>query len=171
MVENKKKVSSKKIKIWAGIIFCVIFIGLIFFLFSGDNAVVLKEIFKKDVTKEEVHQSLSSLGWKGYLTIGILSMFQVILAFLPAEPVQVMGGVSFGFLKGSLVCFAGVVVGNTIIYILYKIYGQKLRDFFEDNGDFDFESAKKSSIIPLIVFVLYFLPAIFTLEVRLMVWM
>ena len=87
-------------------------------------------------------------------------MFQVVLTFLPAEPVQVIAGLTFGFLKGGLVCLAGVFVGNTIIYILYRIYGQRLMEWFEHNAEFDFEAAKNSPKVAIIVFILYFLPAI-----------
>lgn len=157
-MQNKQK--SKKLKLYAALIFLVVFIGLMLFLFSGGNAELLKNLFRKDVTKEEVRQNLSKLGARGYLTFGILSMLQVVFTFLPAEPVQVMSGISFGFWKGSAVCFLGIIVGNTVIYILYKIYGEKLTEFFENNAEFDFQAAKNSPKIAIIVFILYFLPAI-----------
>ncbi len=151
---------SKKVKIISAIAFVFIFLGLMVFLFSGDNFLLLQEIFKEDVTKEEVQDTLSKLGFKGYFTIGILSMLQVVLTVLPAEPVQVMSGISFGLLKGSLICLAGVFVGNTVIFILYKVYGEKLEEFFEKNAEFDFDTARKSPKISIVVFILYFLPAI-----------
>ena len=156
----KKKSRKLKRKIFGGLVFLMIFIGLMFFLFSGDNFNVIKEIFREGVTKEEARESLASLGWKGYFTVGILSMFQVVLTFLPAEPVQVMAGISFGIFNGALICLAGVFVGNTIIYIAYKIYGQRLTEYFEYNTEFDFEYARRSKKIALIILILYFLPAI-----------
>ncbi len=117
-------------------------------------------MFRNDVTKEEIQASLSKLGFKGYFTIGILSMLQVVLTFMPAEPVQMMSGVAFGLWKGAAVCLAGVIIGNTIIYILYKIYGDKLSEFFTTNAEFDFDLARKSPKVALVVFILYFLPAI-----------
>ncbi len=155
-MQNKKT----KLKIYAALLFVVLLIGLMFFLFSGGNIKILQEVFKEDVTKEEVRASLEQFGWKGYVTLGMLSMLQVVFAFLPAEPVQVISGLSFGLWKGGLVCLAGVFVGNTIIYILYKIYGERLTEYFEQNLEIDFESARKSSAVALIVLILYFLPAI-----------
>ena len=155
-MQNKKL----KMKIYAAIFFVFTLVGLTVFLFSGGNIKILQEVFKEDVTKEEVRGSLEQLGWRGYITLGILSMFQVIFAFLPAEPVQVISGLSFGLWKGGLVCLAGVFVGNTIIYILYKVYGERLTEYFERNLEIDFEAARKSSAVALIVFILYFLPAI-----------
>lgn len=149
-----------KLKIYSAIVFVVLLIGLMFFLFAGGNIKILQEVFKEDVTKEEVRESLEQFGWRGYITLGLLSMMQVVFAFIPAEPVQVVSGLSFGLWKGGLVCLAGVFVGNTIIYILYKIYGERLTEFFEQNLELDFEAARKSYAVVLIVFILYFLPAI-----------
>ena len=154
----KKRIKKRKIFTLIGCV--LLFAGLMVFLFSGDNFVILQELFKKDVTKEEVRQSLENLGFKGYFTIGILSMLQVVLTVLPAEPTQVMAGVAFGLWKGGLICLAGVFLGNTIIYVLYKIYGDKLEEYFEKNAEFDFDTARHSPKIVLVVFILYFLPAI-----------
>ncbi len=152
--------SKKKIKIWLAIAFAVIFAGLMVFLFSGDNLLILKSLFDDDISRDEVRENLSGLGYKGRVTIVILSMLQVIFTFVPSEPVQVLSGMSFGFWEGGAICIFGVVLGNVIIYILYKIYGQRLTQFFEDNVDFDFELARTSTKITLIILILYVLPAI-----------
>ena len=150
----------KKLKIFTAIASILLLAGLLVFLFSGENYVILQDMFRKDVTREELQDSLSGLGYKGYLTFGLLSMLQVVLTFLPAEPVQVMAGISFGFLKGALICLAGVFVGNTILYVLYRIYGDRLEAYFIKNAEFDFEAARKSPKVAFVVFLLYFLPAI-----------
>lgn len=152
--------SKKKLKIFSAIAFVLLLAGLIVFLFSGDNYFVLQQMFRDDLTREELQDALSSLGYKGYITFGVLSMLQVVLTFLPAEPAQVMAGLSFGFWKGVCVCTAGVFVGNTIIYILYKIYGDRLEEYFTKNAEFDFDVARNSPVVSLVVFILYFLPAI-----------
>lgn len=149
-----------QLKIFTAIAAVLILVGLAVFLFSGDNFIILQKMVKKDVTREQLQDSLSELGYKGYVTFGILSMLQVVLTFLPAEPVQVMAGISFGFLKGVGICLAGVFVGNTIIYLLYKIYGDRLEQYFIKNAEFDFDAARKSHKVAIVVFLLYFLPAI-----------
>lgn len=158
MEEAKKK--QRVLKIRAAVIFTVFFIGLMVFLFAGGNLQLVLSVFREDMTNDEIRDTLDNLGIRGYITIGILSMFQVILAFLPAEPVQVLAGLTFGLWRGTLACLAGVFVGNTVIFILYKIYGGRLTEWFQTNAEFDFEEAKDSPQIALIVFLLYFLPAI-----------
>lgn len=150
----------KKVKIYTALVFVVLFIGLAILFLSGDTLPTLKRVFRDDITTEQAQDELTKLGWRGYVTFGVLSMLQVVFTFLPAEPAQVVSGISFGFWWGSLICLCGVVAGNTIMYILYKIYGDKLSEYFEHNAEFDFDIARRSNKIALIVFILYFLPAI-----------
>ncbi len=151
---------SKKTKIISAIVFSIVLVGLMVFMFSGDNFLILKDIFNKDLTQEELREHLSGFGYKGVITLGLLSMLQVVFTFLPAEPVQVMAGISYGFLNGSLICLGGVIIGNSVIYLLHKIYGDRLDSYFDRNIDIDFEKASGSKRIALVIFILYFLPAI-----------
>ncbi len=153
------KAATKK-KLIALAIALVIFTGLLVFLFYGENFEVLKEIFNTNATKQEVQDSIGKLGIRAYIVVFILSMMQVVLTFVPAEPLHVIAGISFGLWRGMAVCLAGIMVGNTIVYILYKLFGTKLTDYFAANVEFDFESAKRSNKLALIVIILYCLPAI-----------
>jgi len=155
---TKKK--TKRIKVLALFIFIAVFIGLLFFLFSGENFEVLKEIFSSNLTREEIQDTIGKLGIRAYIVVIILAMLQVIMTFIPAEPLHVISGISFGFWRGMLTCLIGIIIGNTIIYLLYKIYGKKLTDYFSANINFDFKTAKASKRIALIVIILYCLPAI-----------
>lgn len=152
--------ATKRGKIIAIVLFTALLVGLVFFLFSGDNFNVLKEIFNTDATKEEVQNAIEKLGVRAYITVGILAMIQVVLTFVPAEPLHVISGISFGLWEGVLICLIGIILGNTIIYLLYKIFGAKLTDYFAANVDFDFNSASASNRLALIVIILYCLPAI-----------
>ena len=138
----------------------ILFILLAVFLFSGDNLDLLKSIFAEEHTNEELQEKLGDFGIKGYITITILAMLQVMLPFLPAEPVQVIAGIAFGFPIGLLCCTVGVILGNLFIFIMYKIYGNRIQSFFVKNIHLDFDKSSSSKQITLIIFVLYFLPAI-----------
>ena len=138
----------------------VLFILLAIFLFSGDNFILLKKIFLEEHTNEELQDLLNDFGIKGYVTITVLSMLQVILPFLPAEPVQVIAGIVFGFPIGLLCCTVGVILGNIFIFVMYKIYGNRIQAFFVKNIHLDFDKASSSKRVASIIFLLYFLPAI-----------
>lgn len=131
----------------------------VFFL-VGRNYEILKSVFVEDLSGEEVHDRLAEFGIRGYATVAILAMLQVVICVLPAEPVQVVAGAAFGFFPAVLCCMIGVVIGNTVIFLLYKVYGERLREYFESKLTFDLDRTAASKRAALIIFILYFLPAI-----------
>lgn len=152
---------SRKMKLWAGIGFIAFACLLALFLFiDKDNIEILKVVFSQDLEGEAVHDQLMKFGIRGYITITLLAMLQVVVAVMPAEPIQVLSGVAFGFLPGIILCTIGVVLGNTIIYILYKIYGEKLADYFDKKFHLNVDNENTLTKLTIVVFVLYFLPAI-----------
>ena len=149
-----------KNRLWIGIGLIVFLALLMVFVFSGDNYDLLKSVFSDDLSNEELRDKLSEFGWRGYITVVVLALLQVICVVLPAEPVQVLGGLTFGFPIGLLCCWIGVFLGNTAIYLLQKTFGDKLRGFFIKRLGLDLEKIAQSSKCILIIFILYFLPAI-----------
>lgn len=155
-----EKKRNYKIKIWVTLGLLAVAALLAWFLLSEENLTLLRRIFMHDYRGEELQDHLQKLGWRGYITVAVLSMLQVVVAFLPAEPVQLIAGLSFGFWQGLLCCAAGVLLGNLIIFVLYRVYGERLHDYFFKNLHIDFEKAAASDVLTIIIFVLYFLPAI-----------
>jgi len=154
--------SNKKIKvrIAATLGFLILFALLMWFLFSGGNLDLLRSIFLEEHTKEELKDKLADFGVRGYVTIAVLAMLQVVITVLPAEPVQVIAGVTFGFPIGLACCMVGVLLGNSIVFALYRAFGDRIRDFFVKNLHFDLEHAAVSKKLTAVIFLLYFLPAI-----------
>lgn len=155
---KRNKVS--KTKVIVALVGVLLLAGILAFLLSGDNLQLFKEFFYEGITQEEIRETAQKFGIRGVISVGLLSMLQVVLMFLPAEPVQVVAGVSYGLWFGLLICLAGVFVGNTIIYVCYKIFGKRMSEYYSRKIDIDFGSAKTQRGISLIVFILYILPAI-----------
>lgn len=153
---SKKKI---KRKIFTALLFLVLLAGLLALLFSGDNKQVVLDVFG-GAPIEKILDEVQSLGWQGIVVFGALSMMQVVLTFLPAEPVQVLAGISYGLWIGVAICMVGVVLGNTLIYILYRVYGDRLSEYFQKQIEVDFEVLRVSKRVTLLIFILYFLPAI-----------
>ena len=80
MAQQKKLKKNTKIKIILAISFLAVLIGLAFFLFSGDNKGILRELFNPKISNEQVREHLSRLGYKGYITVGVLAS----IAYLPS---------------------------------------------------------------------------------------
>ncbi len=151
---------STKIKILVALGFAVVAAALMVFMISGDNFIIFKSLFTHELSDEELRDRLMEFGVRGYFTIAMLSMLQVVCTFVSAEPVQVLAGITFGFWIGSACCLVGVALGNSIIYLLYKTYGNKIREYFVNNLHFDIDRAARSKRMIFIVFLLYFLPSI-----------
>lgn len=138
----------------------VILALLVMLALSGGNLALLKSLFIKDLSNEELSDQLKQFGWRGYTVITALATLQVVCTFLPAEPVQVLGGFTFGFPLGLLFCMTGVLLGNTLIYMLQNIFGDRLRGFFVKKLNLDLNKIANSNKATFIIFLLYFLPAI-----------
>ena len=139
----------------------VAFFGLMaLFVFSGDNFQLLKSIFIDDLSSEQISSMIDVFDWHDYVMVIILALLQVVCVVLPAEPVQVLAGLSFGFPVGVLCCMAGVLLGNTTIFLLYRIFGNQLHGFFVKKLHLDLDKIAKSNKCVLLIFILYFLPAI-----------
>ena len=149
-----------KEKLLIAIILIVLLALLTALALSGGNLALIKSLFAKDLSTEELMDQLMGLGWRGYLAITVLSTLQVVCAFLPAEPVQVLSGFTFGFPVGLLLCMTGVFWGSTLIYVLQSFFGDRMRTFFVKNLKLDLEKIARSSKGILILFILYLLPAI-----------
>lgn len=150
----------KKRKIVAAVLVVVIAFLLVWFLLSDENLAIIRSIFRDDLDGEAAQDRLSDLGIRGYLTISIMSLLQVVLTVIPSEPIEVLSGLAFGFLRGTAAVMVGVVLGNTVIYVLYRIYGDKLRDYFDEKLHINIESKGSSFAVTAIIIVLYLLPAV-----------
>ncbi|MBE6787217.1 MAG: hypothetical protein E7537_02595, partial [Ruminococcaceae bacterium] len=114
-----KKSTKDKLIITAGLF--VLLVLLLAFMFSGSNFDLLISLFDKRLTADQLRDKMMGFGVRGYITIAILSMLQVVCAFLPAEPTQVAAGVVFGFPVGFACCAVGVAIGNTLITCFIKL--------------------------------------------------
>ena len=131
-----------------------------FFLFPEGNRQLLKGLFTPGFSEDRLRDQLLDMGFRGYGSIAILSLLQVLFTFIPAEPIQVLGGLAFGFPIGLSCCVAGVFLGNTLIFLLYRICGDRVQRFFTKNLNIQIDTLANSSRIVMVIFLLYCLPAI-----------
>lgn len=90
---------------------------------------------------------------KGLLLIAMT--LQVVVAFIPGEAVELLAGVLYGPIEGTLLCLLGAALGSILIYLLSAMLGEK---FFDKKGkEKDFLLSKKITV-PF-VFLLFLLPA------------
>lgn len=67
--------------------------------------------------------------WSRVMFVGVV-VFQVLVAFVPGEPVELAAGYMFGALEGTLLTMAGFLIGSWIIFVLVRRFGVKLVEVF-----------------------------------------
>lgn len=75
-------------------------------------------------------QWVSSYGIGGKLIFVGMVALQVVVAFIPGEPIELAAGYAFGFLEGSLLTLAGFLIGSWLVFILVRRFGVKLVEVF-----------------------------------------
>ena len=92
------------------------------------------------------------------LTMLGINIVQVLLAFLPGEPVELASGYAFGFWGGTALCLVASGLATSAIYWATRRWGWKLVGLFFDRSLFDrfswLKSAKRLELIMLIVFLI-----------------
>ena len=70
------------------------------------------------------------------LAIVGVNVLQIVLAFLPGEPVELASGYALGFFEGTAVCLAASAIGTSFIYLAVRRWGRRVVDLFFDQGHF-----------------------------------
>ena len=149
-----------KIKIVAIIFTILATAGLIWFMISGDNQIIINQLFSADLNQEQFVELIRGFGIRGSITLSLLSMLQVVIPFMPEEPVQVLTGMGYGIWHGILICLVGIMLGNAIIYLACKIFGKSKVESMHKSVDLDFEKLRTSKKVVFLILLLYVLPAV-----------
>lgn len=95
-------------------------------------------------------------------TLGILifigiQALQVIIPLIP--PIQIIGGVLFGSVMGSVYSCIGIYLGMSIVFGIVRIFGYPIVEALVDGKDLKkFKFLEDSSKVEIIFFILYFIP-------------
>lgn len=98
----------------------LILIGICIYLFP-----LIKDISTTEGQikfKEEVDQ----LGIWGILLLFGLQVAQIMLVVLPGEPLEILAGMCYGTVGGTIFIFISVFITTTLIFFLVRKYGKRL---------------------------------------------
>lgn len=100
----------------------------------------------------EQHAVLSRLAIIGVNT------FQIVLAFLPGEPIELASGYAFGFWEGTAACLVASAVGSSLVYWAVRRWGWKVMGLFFTREQFErfswLKDARKLELIMLAIFLI-----------------
>lgn len=100
----------------------------------------------------EQHAALSRLAIIGVNTL------QIVLAFLPGEPIELASGYAFGFWEGTAACLVASAAGSSLVYWAVRRWGWKVMGLFFTREQFErfswLKDARKLEFIMLVIFLI-----------------
>lgn len=151
-----KNMSKKKIlKLLLTILSVVLFIGLIIYLLP-----VMKDLLTQQ-GRLAFKERLDGMGAGKFWVLFALEIAQILLVVLPGEPLEILAGMCFGTVGGTIFIMATVCLTTTIIFLLVRKFGRAyVEEFFSkekidkiENSKF-FKDSKNIEIIMTILFII-----------------
>ncbi len=108
---------------------------------------------------EKFRQWVDKSGIMGKLAFVGMVFFQVVLALIPGEPLEIGAGYAFGAVEGTILTVIGTVLGSITVFYLVKKWGIKLCEvFFDRKKLLSLKILKDRKKRDLIAFFIFFLP-------------
>ena len=111
---------------------------------------------------EDPAQYRSWIEGKGiFAQISFIAMvfFQVVVAIIPGEPLEVCAGYTFGAIEGTILCMLGISLGSTVIFLLVRSLGVKLVEvFFSTQKIRSMRFLQDSRKRNILTFIIMFIP-------------
>lgn len=86
-------------------------------------------------------------------------VIQVLVAFIPGEPIELAAGYTFGVLEGTLLTMSGFLIGSWMIFLLVRKFGVKLVEvFFPEKKISELGFLKNPKKTALVAFTLMMIP-------------
>lgn len=117
MSKNKKL---KVIKIVIFVITILLMVGITIYLYP-----VMKNLSTYE-GQIEFKQKVSDSGILGFLMLLGLQFAQIFLVVLPGEPLEVLAGMCYGAIGGTIFIFFSVALTTTVIFFLVRKFGKEL---------------------------------------------
>ena len=108
---------------------------------------------------EKFRNWVDSHGILGEIAFIGMMFFQVVVAFVPGEPLEIGAGYAFGAIEGTILCVIAITLGSLLVFLLVRTFGVKFVEIFfsrEKIKSLRFLRNKKSRNI--ITFLVFFLP-------------
>lgn len=145
----------KTIRILILIFLLIIIISLIVYLFP-----VMRNLSTYE-GQLEFKEKVEDSGIYGFLTLLALQFAQIFLVIVPGEPLEILAGMCYGAIGGTIFILFSVAVTTTIIFLIVRRFGKKFIYQSFDKSKIDriekskiFQNPKKIEYILAICFAI-----------------
>lgn len=133
-------------------------------LFSLMVAIGLLSLpYIKLLSEPEIQQKLktkvASFGLWGWLLVLSIQIIQIVIAFIPGEPIEILAGALYGWAGGLFLCLLGCIMASSGIFVFSKRVGAPFAANLIRTGRLDkFSFLKDTKKLETIVFILFLIP-------------
>ena len=153
-MEQKKNIKTLKIILGIiGIILCVVFTIYLFPVMKNLSTIEGQIAFK---------QKVQNMGIIGFLMLFSLQVAQIFLFIIPGEPIEILAGMCYGALWGTIFIMVSQFIISLAVFLLVKKFGRKFVYEFYSKEKIDkirkskvFRNSKK---IEVSIILLFFIP-------------
>ena len=152
-----KKINWKKcLKIVLSVLSVALFVGLIIYLLPTMKGILTQE------GRVEFKAKLDSMGMGKFWVLIALQFAQILLVFLPGEPLEILAGLCYGTIGGTIFIMVTVFITTALIFYLVRKFGKSyVEHFFKKEKIEKIENSKffkDSKNIELIMIILFLIP-------------
>lgn len=92
----------------------------------------------------------------------LMQIIQVVIFFIPGQPIEIIGGYLFGLLWGTLLSIIGIAAGSAILFVISRALSKniKTRYTLKSKKSIKLKQMLNGPKVNIIVFFLYLLPGI-----------
>lgn len=137
-------------------LFKITFVIFILLLFCGFCWYVANPLIKFASTPDKFRIWVNNNGFWGKIAYLGMMILQIIAAFLPGEPFEMVAGYAFGAVEGTILCFFASAVGSILVLLLTRKYGLKLVELFFSKEKINSAKFLQSSPKRILLFSLIF---------------
>ena len=153
-MSRKNKI--KIFKMFLTIIVLILFLGITIYLFP-----VMKELSTVE-GQIEFKNRVDNSGIIGLLSLFGLQVAQIFLFIVPGEPLEILAGMCYGALWGTIFIMISACIISTIIFSIVRRFGKKfVYEFCDEKRVAKIEQSKifqNPKKIELILLILFFIP-------------
>jgi len=110
-------------------------------------------------SQEGLRDYIRSFGAASWLIFLALQFLQVFIALIPGELLESAAGFIFGPLVGTALCYLGIALASTLVFLLTRRFGVRLVEVFVSREKINqlrfLNTAKKRD---LLIFLVFFIP-------------
>lgn len=133
---------------------------IVFLLFCAGVAYFIGRPMIRFVSEPEKFRAwVDSHGLFGKAAFIGMMAFQVIIALVPGEPLEMGAGYAFGAVEGTVLCLLGALLGSAVVFLTVRRFGFRLLEvFFSRDKIHELKFLQNEKKRDTLIFVLFFLP-------------